>query len=185
MHAYSIALMLQPAVVATTLLCAMCAPLSTGFLVYHAYLLWAGMTTNESGKWAEWGEDVRDGLVWRARLGTLRKVDAEGEGEGEGELPSEANEGWLPEEVEPRPWDVDWPPKGSPGWWHNGQQGRCKAKWWYIRTREGEQPMMKDGEGREVVDGRWERVHSLRKEVTNVYDLGLWANLWEVVWHRE
>ena len=41
------------------------APLAWGFLFYHVYLIWAGMTTSESFKWDEWKEDVADGYVFK------------------------------------------------------------------------------------------------------------------------
>ena len=44
----------------------MTAPLALAFLFYHAYLVWAGMTTNESAKWSDWKEDVLDGFVYKA-----------------------------------------------------------------------------------------------------------------------
>ena len=50
---------------ATGLLCAFTAPLAWGMLLYHMYLIWAGMTTNESFKWDEWKEDVSDGHVYK------------------------------------------------------------------------------------------------------------------------
>lgn len=43
-------------------------PLPAGLLAYHIYLIWAGMTTNESGKWSDWKEDVTDRLVWSTRV---------------------------------------------------------------------------------------------------------------------
>jgi hypothetical protein len=39
-------------------------PLPTGLLAYHIYLIWAGMTTNESAKWSDWQEDIQEKLVW-------------------------------------------------------------------------------------------------------------------------
>jgi hypothetical protein len=57
---------------AVTLLMIFSFPLSTGFLIYHTYLIWAGMTTNESAKWADWRDDVADGLVFRAKVKDLR-----------------------------------------------------------------------------------------------------------------
>lgn len=48
------------------MLAASTASLPLGLLIYHLYLIWAGMTTNESQKWAEWREDLRDGYVFRA-----------------------------------------------------------------------------------------------------------------------
>ena len=59
---------LHPAIGAPTLLAIFCFPLAAGFVVYHVYLIWAGMTTNESSKWAELREDIADGLVWRRRM---------------------------------------------------------------------------------------------------------------------
>jgi palmitoyltransferase len=50
------------------LLAVMSFPLAVGFLVYHVYLIWAGMTTNESAKWSDWKEDILDGVVYRARV---------------------------------------------------------------------------------------------------------------------
>lgn len=40
------------------------APLAWGMLLYHLYLIWAGMTTNETGKWRALGEDIDEGGVW-------------------------------------------------------------------------------------------------------------------------
>jgi palmitoyltransferase len=42
------------------------APLPAALLAYHIYLLWAGSTTNETAKWGDWREDVRDGLAYAA-----------------------------------------------------------------------------------------------------------------------
>ena len=50
------------------------APLAWGLLSYHIYLIWAGMTTNESFKWAEWKDDINDGLVFKDST-SLRKRD--------------------------------------------------------------------------------------------------------------
>ncbi|KAL9138739.1 MAG: hypothetical protein Q9175_000005 [Cornicularia normoerica] len=48
------------------MLAVMTAPLAWGLFWYHMYLIWAGMTTNESGKWGDWRDDIADGLVFRA-----------------------------------------------------------------------------------------------------------------------
>jgi hypothetical protein len=78
----------------------MCAPLGAGFLIYHIYLLWIGATTNETAKWADWREDIADGLVFRARISELRN----------------RNYKPLPEHVEPASGEVDWPPRDIPRW---------------------------------------------------------------------
>jgi len=51
---------------AVFLLCVLCSLLGSTFTVYHLYLIWAGTTTNETGKWADWREDIRDGMIFRA-----------------------------------------------------------------------------------------------------------------------
>jgi len=52
-------------------------PLAAGFLLYHIYLIWAGTTTNESGKWADLREDITDGFAWRAERERIMGPDAE------------------------------------------------------------------------------------------------------------
>lgn len=60
-------------------LCIFCFPLSSGFLTYHIYLLWAGMTTNESVKFADLSDDIKDGYVW-TKAGA--RVDKSGRKDG-------------------------------------------------------------------------------------------------------
>ena len=48
------------------------AALPLGLLAYHLYLIWAGMTTNESQKWSDYKEDMADGYVFQARKQDLR-----------------------------------------------------------------------------------------------------------------
>jgi hypothetical protein len=201
------ALMQDVRVGAVALLCAMCTPLGAAFLGYHAYLLWAGMTTNEQGKWGDWREDVADEVVFRAELRTLREGVGEGGAKGgDGKrLGRLGVYSMLPPEVEPRAEDVDWPPRRMvrSRWWsaagHDGGE-EYKAKHWYIRTRDGDQPALhvkaeeataRGIQGGEVIDGeievddhRWERVRDMRREMDNIYDLGFWGNLLEVVLHR-
>jgi palmitoyltransferase len=55
------------------LLAASTASLPLGLLAYHLYLIWAGMTTNESQKWSDWKEDIRDGIVFKTRLTDLKR----------------------------------------------------------------------------------------------------------------
>ncbi|KAF2857634.1 zf-DHHC-domain-containing protein [Piedraia hortae CBS 480.64] len=54
------------------MLAAFTAPLPLALLLYHLYLIWAGMTTNESQKWADWRDDMSDGCVWKSDRETLK-----------------------------------------------------------------------------------------------------------------
>jgi hypothetical protein len=53
---------------AVFLLCILCSILSGTFTFYHLYLIWAGTTTNETTKWSDWKDDIRDGIVFRAEV---------------------------------------------------------------------------------------------------------------------
>ena len=61
---WSWALAESPRIGAVGMLAMLTAPLALGLLLYHMYLIWAGMTTNESFKWSEWKGDIADGLVF-------------------------------------------------------------------------------------------------------------------------
>lgn len=131
------------------------APLAWGMFCYHVYLIWAGMTTNETSKWADWRDDITDGLVFRS------------------ERPTACHDGGQTDQVaEPF---VDWPisstqqlvssddgqapedPAISPGT-HVGAS---------LRNNISEKP-------------RWRRVQGL-DEIDNIYDLGFWDNLMDVL----
>jgi hypothetical protein len=60
---------------AVTLLCLLTSPLVWGFLAYHLYLIWAGTTTNESMKWADWQMEMSDGYVFKRHLPEDRQKD--------------------------------------------------------------------------------------------------------------
>lgn len=54
---------------AVGLLATFTAPLAWGLFAYHVYLIWAGMTTNETAKWNGLKADIDDGNAW---MGTRR-----------------------------------------------------------------------------------------------------------------
>lgn len=54
----------SPRIGAVGMLAMLTAPLALGLFIYHVYLVWAGMTTNESFKWLDWKQDIADGLVF-------------------------------------------------------------------------------------------------------------------------
>ena len=133
----------------------MTAPLAMAFLVYHTYLIWAGMTTNESGKWSELKEDVADGYVfrstWREIYGTTSTDSFSGSWPGNSEQILILTDGDPPTEG-----DLELLLSNNNV--QNGQNGHA------------------DG----PVDRRWTRVRSM-KEVDNIYDLGFWDNLRDAV----
>ncbi|KYK55080.1 DHHC zinc finger domain-containing protein [Drechmeria coniospora] len=64
---------------ATSLLSILITPLIWGLLIYTLYLVYAGTTTNESLKWSEYKEDMRDGYVFRRPLLSNRERSQETE----------------------------------------------------------------------------------------------------------
>ena len=142
---------------AVTMLAVMALPLSLGFFLYHVYLLWTGMTTNESSKWADWRDDIADGLVYRASLSSLQD---------RGSHPDSSIE----------PTGSPWPTRSS--WWvvltSNGEQP----------TLEKTSSIQQNGvvPHRGEPDWRWQRVHSI-SELENLYDLGFFDNVLDV-WNR-
>ena len=141
---------------AVGLLAAMAGPLPAGLLAYHVYLVWAGMTTNESSKWSDLREDVADGLVYKAK-----RVEVVG---------------WEEREREER--RAQWPVRGE---WVVvvTRDGELPGS----TRRQGQNGPAADasvGQGGPT----WEKVTSLA-QVENVYDLGFWDNLRDVFFNRD
>lgn len=132
------------------LLALMTAPLALGFLLYHAYLVWAGTTTNETAKWADWKDDIADGLVFKARK-------------------SEIYGGFRPrDESLDTPWPVD---SDQILVLTDGQPPRIG----YMLS-SCDNSILQPTDPNAAVDPRWTKVRSL-KDVDNIYDLGFWGNL--------
>jgi palmitoyltransferase len=135
-------------------------PLPFGLLAYHIYLIWAGMTTNESSKWADWRDDMADGVVFlgRRREDTLRDGSADADAK-----PSPTPNSIVQEEEEP---PTTWP---------------LQSRHILIRTLNGQPPQNLPSRIRSVADeDSFERVWSLNA-VENVYDLGFWDNFLEAL----
>ena len=140
---------------AVGLLALLTAPLGWGLFLYHIYLIWAGMTTNESSKWEDWKDAVQDGIVFRTERS-----------------PSQSGDKLVDSVTEPM---LQWPAfsnqevlqceDGRPPDGHTAQQ-----------DDNSEDTTMGHSLKHEV---RWKKVHSLR-EVENVYDLGFWDNLMDI-----
>lgn len=130
------------------------ASLPLALFAYHCYLVWAGMTTNETAKWADWRDDMADGIVFRASKRALRKHNLERQVEGR-----DADDAFNPAlsrggQDEP---DVDWP---------------VDSDQLVVKTNDGRPP-----NGQEAL---WTRVWDLT-DLENLYDLGGWENFLEVL----
>ncbi|KAF1850232.1 palmitoyltransferase swf1 [Cucurbitaria berberidis CBS 394.84] len=144
-------------------------PLPLGLLAYHVYLIWAGMTTNESGKWADWSDDMADGVVFLGQ----RKEDTMRENRSDTHMHaiplrsgrSSSSSPIPPEDEEPL---TTWP---------------LESRHVLVRTRTGQAPKTLPSHIKHVAkEGSFEQVWSLAA-VENVYDLGFWDNLQEVLFN--
>ena len=135
----------------TGMLALLTAPLAWGLFWYHFYLIWAGMTTNETSKWADWRDDITDGLVLKSER-TSNGVAVN----------------QTPTEIEPF---VDWPISTKQQLFssHGGQLLEGTTA---ITTARRELPPSQQQ--------RWRRVQNLA-EVDNLYDLGFWDNLKDII----
>jgi len=127
---------------------------------YHCYLIWAGMTTNESSKWADWRDDMADGCVFKTSRDTLlnyTRLRQRGVGG------AQSNGGSTPKGLA---YDLGITEEESLVSWP------IESDQVLVRTSDGKPP-----QGQEAL---WKRVWSLR-EVENVYDLGGWRNFVEVL----
>lgn len=139
---------------AVGLLALLTAPLGWGLFLYHVYLIWAGMTTNESAKWEDWKDAVHDGLVFRTENAAILNSDQ-----------------WRDLEIEPM---VQWPA------FSNQQVMQCEdgqpPDGYGMADDDLAEVAAMAPHARKA---RWRKVCSMR-EVENLYDLGFWDNLWDV-----
>jgi hypothetical protein len=141
------------------LLATLTAPLPLGLFGYHIYLIWAGMTTNESGKWADWRDDMNDGLVFMADVKPEAVYGLENEnhenGDAAGSVPSKDA-------------DFVWP---------------VRSRQVLVRTNDGQSPRNVQPQLQNlIVEDSWRRCWRLA-DVENIYDQGFWVNLLEVLQH--
>jgi hypothetical protein len=134
--------------------------LPLGLFVYHCYLIWAGMTTNESQKWADWRDDMADGLVFVSSRRAIRSHTMKRQEMQTHDATATADiklgvELGLMAGAEDDP-DVLWP---------------VNSDQIVVRTNDGKPP-----KGQESL---WRRIWSLA-EVENIYDLGGWDNFVDV-----
>jgi palmitoyltransferase len=132
-------------------------PLPFGLLGYHIYLIWAGMTTNESAKWADWRDDMNDGVVF---LGSRKS-----------RCMTSSPTGFGTPIVSALDLDTEEPPTTWP----------LESRHILIRTLDGKPPNRIPSRIETVAEeGSFRRCWNL-SEVENVYDLGFWDNLIEAM----
>lgn len=143
------------------LLALMTWPLPLGLLAYQLYLVYAGMTTNESSKWSDWRDDMADGVVFlgKRRTDTMRDYELHN-----APLHAAGRSGQFPDEEEEPP--TTWP---------------LESRHILIRTTNGQPPTNLPPRIQCVADKEgFERVWDLAA-VENVYDLGFWDNLLDIL----
>lgn len=128
------------------------APLPLGLLAYHIYLVWAGMTTNETAKWADWRDDMADGVVYKAKRSAIVARNRERRRQCRN-APAGMPDPSVSDSSDDDEPQVKWP--------NSSDQ-------MILRTTDGKPPY-----GQEHL---WEGVRSL-DNVDNIYDLGFWDNL--------
>lgn len=129
------------------------APLSSAMLIYHIYLIWAGMTTNESGKWGDWRDDIACGAVFKAKASQI----------------------YPPPEDDPiaQP-HIEWPITSDQTLVFT--QDAEPPKIGFLLTMDRISIIQPENAEGVAPDSRWVSVSSL-KDVTNIYDRGFRANL--------
>jgi hypothetical protein len=141
--------------------------LPLGLFAYHCYLIWAGMTTNESQKWADWRDDMADGLVFLSsrraiRSHTMKQQETQARDSSDSAAAADVRLGvdlGLLAGAEDDP-DVIWP---------------VGSDQIVVRTNDGKPP-----KGQERL---WHRIWDLA-QVENIYDLGGWDNFVDVAMGR-
>jgi palmitoyltransferase len=152
LNTWGIVIAADPRIGTVFLLMLMTAPLAGAFLAYHIYLIWAGTTTNETSKWSYWKDDVEDGFVFKTKRSLIF----------ENPLPMSPHDQAWPVHTDQILVTDDDPP----------MEGCLLAS---DSNRIVRRP------GRDVPpDPRWKRLDSMR-DVDNIYDLGFWNNLRDVM----
>jgi palmitoyltransferase len=157
-------------------------PLPLGLLAYHIYLIYAGMTTNETAKWADWRDDMADGVVFlgHRRPETMRSDEPPGFPHnvissatlGQSTSSASSSTSASPIRTPPgTPPDKEEPPTTWP----------LESRHILIRTTSGQPPRNLPSRIESVADEEsFQRVWHLGA-VENVYDLGFWDNLMEAL----
>ncbi|CAI6332203.1 unnamed protein product [Periconia digitata] len=147
-------------------------PLPLGLLAYQTYLVYAGMTTNESSKWTDWRDDMQDGVVFLAR----RREDTFQR------YPSQPAIYPLSHTSSSSATPIHTPPETPPEGEEPLTTWPLESRHVLIRTINGQPPTNLPPRIQSVVANKesFERVWDLAA-VENVYDLGFWDNLLDIL----
>ena len=150
-----LAILLDIRVGSVFLLVLMTAPLTTGFIAYHLYLIWAGMTTNETAKWSTLNSYVSDGRVFKSEWTETSERSSSPDG--------------------PRGLVKTWPMVSNQviAVTEDGQPPETGR----ISPFTSNDPC-EECDSHRLVDREWIQLRSLR-DVDNIYDLGFWDNMLE------
>ena len=151
-NTWGIVIATDPKIGTVFLLMIMTAPLTISFLAYHTYLIWAGVTTNESAKWSDWKDDVEDGFVFKTKRSLIF----------DSPLPMDPYDQLWPVHTDQiLVTDENPPTEGC----LLASDSNCIAR----RPGSDIPP-----------DPRWKRIHTMR-DVDNIYDMGFWYNLRDMI----
>ncbi|KAJ5550074.1 Zinc finger DHHC-type palmitoyltransferase [Penicillium sp. DV-2018c] len=151
-NTWSVVVAAYPRIGGVFLLMLMTAPLAISFLAYHVYLIWAGVTTNESAKWSDLKEDVDDGFVYKTNRSLIF----------DSRLATDFyDQSWPVYTDQILVTDEEPPTEGC----LLSSDSNCIA----FRPATNLPP-----------DPRWKRLHSMR-DVDNIYDMGFWLNLRDAI----
>ncbi|KAK3678502.1 palmitoyltransferase swf1 [Recurvomyces mirabilis] len=144
------------------LLAASTALLPLGLLAYHCYLIWAGTTTNESQKWADWQDDMKDGYAFVASRDQLQTHN---QSRKHGDTSTKSNGKRQTTDNPALDYGLDGVEEVDVLWPVTSDQI-------IVRTSDGNPP-----QGQEAL---WKLVWNL-DDVVNVYDLSGWQNFLAVL----
>jgi hypothetical protein len=105
-------LQMEPLVGGVTLLCTLTSPLIYGLYFYNIYLIYRGVTTNETGKWGDFQLDCEDGYTFSRPLGKERLKDMRKEPDVP-EWPKQSMHIYIRTSDEAPPPDADLPGDGT------------------------------------------------------------------------
>lgn len=159
-------------------------PLPLALLAYHIYLIWAGMTTNESAKWADWRDEMADGVVFlgHRREDTMRDTHyAPSEVKTDLSVLKTGNQQHASLSSSSATSPVPTPPETPPEEEEPPTAWPLESRHILIRTLNGQPPRNIPSRIQSVVkENSFERVWNL-SAVENVYDLGFWDNLMDAL----